>query len=105
MGGRNLFKKEFEQKLLYLKIKTVFIKAIKNDLKELNERYTFNERVKMANKKKDWVSFIAAAFVWEYTKDGHKYWHKIARMNDSDFGQPTNVKLNGKETGSKETIG
>lgn len=105
MGGKNLFKQEFEQKLLYLKIKTKFITEIRKDLKNFNQEDQFNKRIEMANKKQHWSSFIATAFIWEDTKDGFEYWAKIARMRHSDFGQPTNVKLNGKETGSKETIG
>ena len=96
MQEKNLFKKEFEQRLLFLRIKTKFVKEIKKDLKNFKQEDQFNKRVEMANKKDLWASFIATAFIWDTTTDGLSYWKNIAMMKDNQFNFVKNIKVNGK---------
>jgi len=66
------FKPEFETKLKKLRIKTLFVKRLRED-GPLNKR-----RVSSLNGMISFCSFIMGSFIWNDTKEGYKFWDKIA---------------------------
>jgi hypothetical protein len=69
-----IFKKEFEDKLKKLRIKTKFVKNIRNQHKgsKLQQRIQYLDRITY------WKNFVSAAFFWVNTPEGWKYWVKIS---------------------------
>jgi hypothetical protein len=87
-------KPKFERKLKKLKIKTKFLNNVRKytfntlqieQLKKYTKTYYGDKKdiIKMKNRwlgSKNWLSFIATAFVWYDTPEGHDYWYKISRL-------------------------
>ena len=76
MSKTIVFKKEFEDKLKELKIKTKFVKNVKDDCKRHD--YSLQKRLYELNSKTYWFNFINNAFWWHMTPEGHAYWDVIA---------------------------
>ena len=75
MSKTIVFKKEFEDKLKELKIKTKFVNNIKAYCK-LRDR-DLQKHIDRLNKMPNWCSFINNAFAWVYTPEGRAYWEDI----------------------------
>ena len=76
MSKTIIFKKEFEDKLKKLRIKTRFVKNFRNpkwDIPINEDKYK-----KLFNSAKDWNSFIGYAFQWHNTPERFQYWCEIA---------------------------
>jgi hypothetical protein len=80
MAKTIIFKKEFEDKLKKLKIKTKFLKNLKNGKGCLQRRYfSGQERIEEINTRVSWWGFVNGMAIWESTPEGHNYWENIAR--------------------------
>lgn len=80
MSKTIVFKKEFESKLKVLKIKTKFVKNMKNDCKRYNHDFNLQDRINRLNRYTAWYNFIDHAFLWCDTPEGHDYWIAIADL-------------------------
>lgn len=78
MSKTIVFKKEFEDKLKELKIKTKFVKNVKNDCRMDGCRLQY--RIYDLNRKIYWFNFVNNAFVWHMTPEGQIYWADIADL-------------------------
>ena len=72
-----VFKKEFEDKLKELKIKTKFVKNVKDYCKR--NYYDLQYHLHDLNEKVHWRSFVDFAFTWSRTPEGHNYWSGITK--------------------------
>ena len=72
MSKTIVFKKEFEDKLKELKIKTKFVKNVKDDCKQ--NHYDLQDHLHYLNSKIYWYNFIGDAFWWHMTPEGRAYW-------------------------------
>jgi len=87
MSKTIIFKPEFEKKLKKLKIKTKFIKNLRNpkwtilpnlNIMEMNyKRMKYKERFENS---KNWSEFISHAFNWINSPEGFDYWDKISNL-------------------------
>jgi len=68
-----IIKPEFDEKLKKLQVKTRFV----NNLKEQNDHPEFG--LKSLNKYESFKTFIARAFFWHITPEGHDYWDEISK--------------------------
>ena len=78
MSKTIVFKKEFEDKLKELKIKTKFVKNMKDDCKRYNQDLQY--RLKIMKEIAEWYNFIDCSFIWSETPEGHDYWFGIADL-------------------------
>ena len=78
MSKTIVFKKEFEDKLKELKIKTRFVKNVKNNCRMDGCR--LQDRLYDLNSKTYWFNFVNSAFTWVYTPEGRDYWGDIADL-------------------------
>jgi len=73
MSKTIIFKSEFENKLKKLKIKTKFIKNLRN----YKRTYLTLERLNAIH---NWEDFISLSFKWSSTPEGFEYWDNIANF-------------------------
>lgn len=76
------FEEEFEKKLLKLRIKTRFVKAVKVYAKRELTKEQAKWHVHYLSKQEDWRDFINGAFEWaketgEYSQENSKFWISI----------------------------
>ena len=76
MSKTIVFKKEFEDKLKVLKIKTKFVNNVKDNCKRYD--HSLQNRLKIMNEIAEWYNFIDCSFIWSDTPEGHNYWSGIA---------------------------
>jgi hypothetical protein len=85
MSKTIVFKKEFEDKLKKLRIKTKFINNLKTvkdplgSITSLEDSPSLKERIEKLNDRYYWIDFIYGSFTWDKTPEGHAYWENIAR--------------------------
>jgi hypothetical protein len=76
MSKTIVFKTEFEEKLKKLKIKTKFVKNLKNP------QWSFMDMIDSYKQKFEnatsWKTFVVYSFRWERTPEGHLYWERIS---------------------------
>lgn len=75
MSQTIIFKKEFEDKLKDLSIKTRFVKNIKRN--STDKEFT-KSIIRMLNNQASWFMFINSAFPWSETPERFKYWCDIS---------------------------
>ena len=76
MSKTIVFKKEFESKLKVLKIKTKFVKNVKDHCKQYD--HDLQDHICDLNRSISWFDFVNDAFWWSKTPEGHNYWSGIA---------------------------
>jgi len=77
MAKTIVFKKEFEDKLKKLKIKTKFLNNL--TVESVNQNIgnhfqTIEEVVKHLNSKQSWLDFLRCSFFWRTSNEGADYW-------------------------------
>ena len=78
MSKTIVFKKEFEDKLKKLKIKTKFVMNMKYYCK-INY-YDLQDHICDLNRRIYWFNFVDDAFCWYNTLEGRAYWEDIADL-------------------------
>jgi len=92
------FKPDFELKLKRMRIKSKFLKELRNhinrelllNIEEGNAMFLHGALINRAthrnidsaiilNRLKHWRQFITLAFAWEETEDGYQYWNEILK--------------------------
>lgn len=69
-----VFKPKFETKLRRLGVRSQFMKNIVREARGVK----LNEKLSFLKQQKEWDDFIAWAFTWENTPEGHDFWQKIS---------------------------
>jgi len=80
MAKTIVFKKEFEDKLKKLKIKTKFLNnlTIESVNKNVYQHFTtLKEVVNSLNLSYNWSRFLSRSFVWSDSNEGSQYWFDI----------------------------
>jgi len=75
MSKTIIFKPEFEKKLKRLKIKTKFVRNLRNC------KFVYTN-LGLLNITNDWEDFIRLAFKWSNSPEGFEYWDNIANLLD-----------------------
>jgi hypothetical protein len=83
MSKTIVFKKEFEDKLKKLKIKTKFLNNL--TVESVNQNtgnhfQTLEEVVEHLNSKQSYKRFLVGSFIWNTSNEGSEYWHSIYNM-------------------------
>ena len=78
MSKTIVFKKEFEDKLKKLKIKTKFVNNIKAYCK-LRDR-DLQKHIDRLNLQETWDHFTYWSFIWGETPEGYDYWNNINEL-------------------------
>jgi hypothetical protein len=77
MAKTIVFKKEFEDKLKKLKIKTKFLKNLTVESVNSNtskDFKTIEDVVKHLNSRANWERFLVESFSWWHSNEGADYW-------------------------------
>jgi hypothetical protein len=80
MAKTIVFKKEFEDNLKKLKIKTKFLKNLTVESVNKNngcDLQTIEEVVKFLNFSQSFERFISRSFLWSKSNEGDSYWFHI----------------------------
>jgi len=83
MAKTIVFKKEFEDKLKKLKIKTKFLNNL--TVESVNQNtgnhfQTLEEVVEHLNSKQSYERFLVESFMWNTSNEGSEYWFNIYNM-------------------------
>lgn len=84
MAKTLIFKKEHEEKLKKLKIKTKFSKELRRSFLQKDGRDGMIpktlDKFMSIQKNTGWYFFTSMAFNWKKSEDGYAYWRKILWM-------------------------